>query len=104
MVKVRFDAQAVPPSTCVTLVESRPQLSLARTSAITSASPGMLAGLHPNGVVPCGALIPGGVVSTVQVYVSVLMAQFLHASVAVIANIWLDAHPLPRSTPVALTD
>ncbi len=66
-VKVRFEKRAVLQSTGVTLVESKAKLSVARTSARTSASPGMLAGLQPSGVVPCGALMPGGVVSAVQV-------------------------------------
>src|SRR2546428_571797 len=59
MVKVRVEAQAVPPSTCVTLVESRLQVSLARTNANTAVSSGMLAGLQPSGTVPSGALIVG---------------------------------------------
>src|SRR5439155_1953018 len=67
IVKTRFDAHAVPPSTYVTFVQSKPQLSLASTRASTSASAGRLAGLHPSEVVPCGALIPGAVVSAVQV-------------------------------------
>src|SRR5438874_8093567 len=104
MVKTRFDAQAVPPSTCVTLVESKPQLSLARTSASTSASPGMLAGLHPNGVVPCGALIPGGVVSAVQVYVRVLVARFWQASVTMIVKTRFDAQAVPPSTCVTFVE
>src|ERR1043166_1232707 len=66
IVKVRFDAQAAPPSACVPLVDIRLQLSLACTWASTSDSLGILAGLQPSGTVPCGALIPGGVVSTVQ--------------------------------------
>ena len=64
--KVRFEAQAVPPSLCVTLVESKAQLSLARTCASTAASSGRLAGLQPRFVVPSGAVSAGGVVSEVQ--------------------------------------
>src|SRR5438477_9873982 len=67
MVKVRVEAQAVPPSTCVTLVESRLHLSAASTSANTAATSGMFAGLQPSGTVPCGALIVGGAVSALQV-------------------------------------
>src|SRR5438477_7128001 len=67
IVKVRVEAQAVPPSTCVTLVESRLQLSLACTKANTAASSGMLAGLQASGTVRCGALIVGAVASAVQV-------------------------------------
>src|SRR5438477_4008240 len=67
MVNARVEAQAVPPSTCVTLVESRLQSSLARTKAKTAASSGMLAGLQPSGMVPCGAVIVGATVSALQV-------------------------------------
>src|SRR5437660_9262605 len=104
IVKTRFDAHTVPPSTCVTFVESRPQLSLARTSASTSESPGMLAGLQPRGVVPCGALIRGGVVSAVQLYVSVLVARFWQASVTMIVKTRFDAQAVPPSTCVTFVE
>src|SRR5437660_10850148 len=98
IVKTRFDAHTVPPSTCVTFVESRPQLSLACTSASTSESPGMLAGLHPKGVVPCGALMPGGVVSAVQVDRKSVVEGKWQASVTMIVNNRFDAQAVPPST------
>src|SRR5262249_61152343 len=63
IVNTRFDKHDLPPSTYVTFVEAKLQLSLACTRANTSALPGILAGLQPSGVVPEGALIPGGVVT-----------------------------------------
>src|SRR5437899_10143516 len=67
MVKVRVEAHAVPPSTCVTLVESRLQLSPACTNANTATSEELRVGKQARGLVPCGALIVGGGVSAVQV-------------------------------------
>src|SRR5438445_12621062 len=104
IVKTRFDAQAVPPSTCVTFVESNAQLSLARTSASTAASPGMLAGLHPSGVVPCGALIPGGVVSAVQVGGAAWGDRVWQASVTMIVKTRFDAQAVPPSTCVTFVE
>src|SRR5881396_362418 len=98
MVKVRVEAQAVPPSTCVTLVESRLQLSLARTSVSTDASLGKLAGLQPSGIVPCGALIVGAVVSAVQVWSSVLVALFRQASLTMMVKVRVEAQAVPPST------
>src|ERR1017187_10433805 len=76
MVNVRFEEQAVPPSTCVTLVRERPQLSVALTCAFTLASAGILAGagLQPR-LPPAGEpVITGGVVSiTVTVWLQVLV-------------------------------
>ena len=67
MVNVRVGAQAVPPSTWLTLMVGVPQLSVAVTNALTLASVGRLAGLQPR-FEPVGALvIVGLVVSAVQV-------------------------------------
>src|ERR1039458_3375531 len=66
MVNVRFEAQAVPPSRCVTLVAATPQLPVAVTCAFTLASVGkaVLAGLQPR-LPPVGTLInTGGLVAT----------------------------------------
>jgi hypothetical protein len=67
MVKVRVGAQAVPPSTWLTLiVGDAVQLSVAVTNALTLASVGNDAGLQPR-LEPLGALvIVGAVVSAVQ--------------------------------------
>src|ERR1035441_9651043 len=66
MVNVRFEAQAEPPSRCVTLVLVRAQLPVAETCAWTLASVGKaaLAGLQPR-LPPVGTLInTGGLVAT----------------------------------------
>ena len=67
IVKVRIGAQAVPPSTWLTLmVGDAVQLSVAVTRALTLASVGRLAGLQPR-LEPVGTLvIVGAVVSAVQ--------------------------------------
>ncbi len=67
IVNVRVGAQAVPPSTCVTLIVTEPELSVAATCAFTLASVGKFAGLQPR-FAPVGTLvITGAVVSAVQV-------------------------------------
>ena len=56
IVKVRVGAQAVPPSTWLTLMVGIPQLSLAETKALTLASVGSVVGLQPR-LEPVGTLV-----------------------------------------------
>ena len=66
IVKVRVGAQAVPPSTWLTLMVGVPQVSVAETRVLTLASVGSVVGLQPR-FEPVGTLvIVGGVVSAVQ--------------------------------------
>ena len=67
MVKVRLDCTLVPPSTCVTLVETTAQSSLAPTWAKMEASVGMTAGLAPRDPPGGNAVNTGGSLSVVQV-------------------------------------
>src|SRR5215216_2158920 len=73
IVKVRTRAQASPLSACVTFITRVPeQLSVAVTPDLMLSSLGRLAGLQPKSLPMGAAVIDGGVVSSRQLYTTVL--------------------------------
>jgi hypothetical protein len=96
MVKVRVGAQAVPPSTWVTVIVGVPQLSVAVTCAFMLSSVGVVVGLHPKSP-PVGALvITGAVVSSTTTVFEHIFVQPLLMTVKLRVND--GPQPLPAVT------